>query len=394
MATNFCLYYYRFVAEKTLLADEPPPPPSEPKTYEVIMKRSKTIWSPCPLLCQKMNIAEPMSSKANPNANKSGAFSLFQFLGQSGGSRNRNRRRDEPREFTPAIKSDDENSKLLKAVAASRPKTSRTEPPAIKPTQVTMEPPKSTSKIIPIVNPIKVIPKTELEVKVLAAESQHPAEKKDIYKAIFDSSSDDESEDEEATIIAPTNIPAIVIPKLSRDVNVLRNTSPPRGIFANFLSKPLALSSSVPEPIANNDSSTTEEATTDKADTISADICVYGPSLPAPIQRSLPTIPKHTFTRKTATREPVTTDRLSFSSFLRKSVPERPAKTVEPLLPAIPVTPAQPEDMDEWIDKNDVSTVSKTSSNSSKKKKDKQHKKSKKHKKEKSSKKSKKKDRR
>lgn len=365
------------------------------------MKRTKTIWSPCPLLCQKMNIAEPMSSKTNPNANKSGAFSLFQCLGQSGGSKNRNRRRDEPREFTPAMKSDDENSKLLKMVAASRPKTSRTEPSVIKPTQVAVEPPKTTTKIVSVVNPIKIVPKTELEIKVLAAESQHPAEKKDIYKAIFDSSSDDESDDEEAntTIMAPTNIPAIVIPKLSRDVNVLRNTSPPRGIFANFLSKPAA-PPPVPELIVNNDPDT-KKTSADKADTISADINVYGPTLPAPMQRIVPTIPKHTFTRKNASTEPITTDRLSFSSFLRKSVPERPAaKTVVTPLPTSSVIPAQPDDMDEWIDKNDVVVVaaSKTSSNSSKKKKDKHHKKSKKHKKdkikEKSSKKSKKKDKR
>lgn len=387
------------MSEKTLLADEPPPPPSEPKNYEVIMKRTKIIWSPCPLLCQKMNIAEPMSSKANPNANKSGAFSLFQCLGQSGGSKNRNRRRDEPREFTPAIKSDDENSKLLKMISSSRPTTSRTEPPVIKPTPGIVEPPKSTPKMIPVVNPIKIVPKTELEIKVLAAESKHPAEKKDIYKAIFDSSSDDESDEEtHTTIIAPTNIPAIVIPKLSRDVNVLRNTSPPRGIFANFLSKPTALAS-VPEPIVNNEPDT-NQATTDKADTIGADNNVYGPILPAATHRTLPNIPKHTFTRKTASTEPVTIDRLSFSSFLRKSVPEHLTKPVVQVQSTIPVAVVQPEDLDEWVDKNDVfvAVSTKTSSNSGKKKKDKHHKKSKKHKKdkikEKSSKKSKKKDKR
>uniref|UniRef100_T1GJ47 Uncharacterized protein n=1 Tax=Megaselia scalaris TaxID=36166 RepID=T1GJ47_MEGSC len=90
---------------------------------------------------------------------------------------------------------------------------------------------------VPIPKPSK--PKTELEVKIEERKDQHPAEKKDLFKAIFDDSEDDEEDDDEKV---PENkpVPPEILSALTKpaaEVNLLRNTSPPRGIFAALFSE-------------------------------------------------------------------------------------------------------------------------------------------------------------
>lgn len=383
----------RFVSEKKLLSDEKdgmlPSPPPLTKPIEILMKRTKITWSPCPLLCQRMNIAEPMSSKAM-TANKSGSFSLFECLGKGTGSKNnRNRRSEQSREFTPAIKTDDENSTLLRMATSSRSAIAQevVTKKMLAPTQVvpvvTAPSISVPSKIIPIVSQ-KPIVKSELELKILEAESKHPAEKKDIYKSIFDSSDEDDDGDngdnDEPSVennvfdITPSvsfTATHVVIPKLPKDVNILRNTSPPRGIFANFLKK----DKTPPPPPPDTATKQTEPVHMDVSDVDEPDADMYGPSLPAKILVK-ESIPRHEFTKQTATksnadrmksiaRSSISTERLSFA------VPQiQASKSIE--IPAI-------DDADEWIDNNDANLIS------SKKKKEKHHKKNKKHKKDKKS---------
>lgn len=117
--------------------------------------------------------------------------------------------------------------------------------------QETMKPPKAAIR-----KPLK--PKTELEQKILETQDEHPSKKKDLFKAIFDSDSDnddDENENEEKNesgnksepvLKAQLSTMAIVdavyssipddafMPKSAKEINVLRNTSPPRGIFKSL----------------------------------------------------------------------------------------------------------------------------------------------------------------
>lgn len=113
-------------------------------------------------------------------------------------------------------------------------------------------------------------PKTELEMKIINAQDEHPSKKKDIFKAIFDSDSENSEEENEpeeetsgastvpkpfivsadlvATLSRPsdrfstTAIHALIPddalrPKSARELNILRNTSPPRGIFSGLTRK-------------------------------------------------------------------------------------------------------------------------------------------------------------
>lgn len=104
--------------------------------------------------------------------------------------------------------------------------------------------------------PAKIVKKTELELKIIDAKDKHPAQKKDIYKAIFDSSDDESDADAEPTEnVADINqdaankdmrqtqpapnyqpLPDIAfMPQSAKELNILRNTSPPRGIFSGLL---------------------------------------------------------------------------------------------------------------------------------------------------------------
>lgn len=117
--------------------------------------------------------------------------------------------------------------------------------------QETMKPPKATTR-----KPLK--PKTELEQKILETQDEHPSIKKDLFKAIFDSDSDnDDNENEEksesgnksepllqfkaqlSTMAAANSVYSSIpdnafMPKSAKEINVLRNTSPPRGIFKSL----------------------------------------------------------------------------------------------------------------------------------------------------------------
>lgn len=145
-------------------------------------------------------------------------------------------------------------------------------------------------------------PKTELEIKIIEAKDEHPSKKKDIFKAIFDSDSEsDESEADESSENAPFDVVASLTkpssstsaiysqlpdeafrPKSAREINILRNTSPPRGIFSGLIRKM--------EP--SNLTKSTELVSSDKKSTATVDDNVeasdaYGPSLPPPRPSSI-----------------------------------------------------------------------------------------------------------
>lgn len=171
------------------------------------------------------------------------------------------------------------------------------------------EPAASSTSNIPSSNAIKVtktpIPvkkdtakKTELELKIIDAQDKHPAQKKDIYKAIFDSSDDESDADAESTThntedndnvtsdsantsmrhTQPTpnyqSLPDIAfMPKSAKELNILRNTSPPRGIFSGLLTKRHT------EPVKPAPATVDKESFELPADS-------YGPSLPPTFQRA------------------------------------------------------------------------------------------------------------
>lgn len=146
-------------------------------------------------------------------------------------------------------------------------------------------------------------PKTELEMKIIDAQNEHPSKKKDIFKAIFDSDSEgsgDEDEVEEnsgisiiskpptinadlmATLTRPSTSSSAIYaqlpdeafkPKSAREINILRNTSPPRGIFSGLIKK----TESTTKVSDSIDSKSSEKITLEDDE---EDTNAYGPSLP------------------------------------------------------------------------------------------------------------------
>lgn len=131
-------------------------------------------------------------------------------------------------------------------------------------------------------------PKTELEKKVAESIHKKPEEKKDLFKAIFCDSDDDEDENgssqdtTEAIKVSNTDgsssltdkqkstfIESFLSTKNASEINVLRNKSPPRGIFKSIFelgTSKFAVNEKKPEDVVVNSESMEEE--------------LYGPALP------------------------------------------------------------------------------------------------------------------
>lgn len=95
--------------------------------------------------------------------------------------------------------------------------------------------------------------KKEIASEPVSALKDQSEEKKDLFKAIFLSSSEDSDSETEDNVDSEA-VKSILIGKDPKEVNVQRNTSPPRGIFAK-----LDLDSLVAQPKCVNDESTTSK---------------------------------------------------------------------------------------------------------------------------------------
>lgn len=149
----------------------------------------------------------------------------------------------------------------------------------------------------PLVRSI-IKPKTELEKKIVAAKDEHPSKKIDLFKAVFASDSesdeqengpDDTLDDSKKELLASLGKPISstasssfrahlpdnpFAPKSAKELNILRNTSPPRGIFRSLIdtSELLAKARAADMQLKSTELKQGGEHTTEKDS--------YGPSLP------------------------------------------------------------------------------------------------------------------
>lgn len=229
---------------------------------------------------------------------------------------------------TGAYLQDEENEKAKQSQAereaqlkqSTEPKKSEATSKASEPKEAFRSPAVTSSAVITAKPSIPVrkenAKKTELELKIIDAKDKHPAQKKDIYKAIFDSSDEeteteaDEIVQENVEIVTPADstrqaqpapnyqpLPDIAfMPKSAKELNILRNTSPPRGIFSGL---------NIKRPTKQVDTTSTQADVEDKKSMdLPADS--YGPTLPPSFQhapvagRSISTAsadePRHTIT--------------------------------------------------------------------------------------------------
>lgn len=221
----------------------------------------------------------------------------------------------------------------------------------------------------PIVRTIQ--PKTELEKKIIDAKDEHPSKKIDLFKAIFasDSESDDNEDNAEdalaeskkelmaslgkQTTSAPTPSLRAQIPdnpfapKSAKELNILRNTSPPRGIFRSLIDTNELLAK------ARAADAQRRENLTKQADDHTMEDDAYGPTLPPP--------PPQKQTDKNS-KQPLTA-----------STSARPGNHIE----------SDIHFDDEWVERSHDRSTHGSSRKSKKEKKDKKERKEKKEKKEK-----------
>uniref|UniRef100_A0A1A9VMQ1 G-patch domain-containing protein n=1 Tax=Glossina austeni TaxID=7395 RepID=A0A1A9VMQ1_GLOAU len=213
----------RFVSEAELVTKQKASECAKNNSNRIKVERIKVMWKPNALLCRRYNIAEPfgglMEDQKKPK--KRTKLSVFDYLETS-----INRKEDFQ---TPVIVSKPiaESVKLIQpAEAINRP---------IEQENVVADE-KSFGTLQKKLTTKSFTPKTDLEKEVIEGLNKSVIDKKELFKSIFsDSESDEESSvkerQEKANEVSKANSAPLV-------ANLLRNTSPPRGIFKALFAAP------------------------------------------------------------------------------------------------------------------------------------------------------------
>ncbi|SPP76460.1 G patch domain-containing protein 1 homolog [Drosophila guanche] len=234
------LMYDRFVSEATVQAEQIKEQQKPPEERKVVMERTKAMWKPASLLCKRYNIAEPFGgSMLEPPKELKGRpkISIFDYLETSINSK---------ADFqTPSIRPK-HMEKPKPAVLVPPPLAPLPPPDAVVP-----EPEKEKKVEEPTTVKPSFVPRTPLEQAVDESREKPISEKKDLFRSIFEDSDEEDPVPVAAPAITSLSTPqeqlaaineALGLPSTSgvsaSSLNVLRNNSPPRGIFA-ALFKPI-----------------------------------------------------------------------------------------------------------------------------------------------------------
>ncbi|KAL7043170.1 hypothetical protein ACKWTF_001419 [Chironomus riparius] len=337
----------------------------------IVIERTKVMWKPHKVLCKLFNIPEPFGGmmydeEAEKKKKKKQSSSLFDYIGVPLNTKanfvapqviprklkedhnRQNKEEKRKKSFLAAIEK--EKSFMNKRATA---KDFFNENDSIhKESEVNNV--KEVKKIVP--DP----PKTELEIKVAESIHKKPEEKKDLFKAIFcDSDDDDEDKDDNSQENAEgvqkvssdaiegnstltekqksSFIESFLNTKSASEINVLRNASPPRGIFKSIFE------------LGPTTSKTSIHA---KNDTIEDEEEIYGPALP----KNTPTVSNN---QKNSTDD----DTSSSDSNLD-----------EKLLKKLKKVKSSSREKEKWIEKDKLKKSKKSKKKKSHKKSHKKHK--------------------
>lgn len=234
------LMFDRFVSEATVQAEQEQKKAEPTEKTKPIMERTKCMWKPSALLCKRYNIAEPFGG-ALPEPEKElkakAKISVFDYLETSINTKSNFQ--------TPSI--------IPKHIELPKQQTQPVPVPPAKEKKEEEKPQATAStaavESIPLPKP-SFVPTTPLEQAVDEARDKPISEKTDLFKSIFDDS-DEETEENSAAADKPSQEQeadkllamqeALGLPSSSKSAaaaNVLRNTSPPRGIFAALFKAP------------------------------------------------------------------------------------------------------------------------------------------------------------
>ncbi|KAH8379689.1 hypothetical protein KR009_006526 [Drosophila setifemur] len=221
----------RFVSEATVQAEKVQEQQKPPEERKVVMERTKSMWKPTALLCKRYNIAEPFGGamlEPEKELKSKPKISVFDYLETSINTKANFQ--------TPSM--------IPKHIEKPKPKAVEVPVPPLPP-PAALEQEKPPSKVD---LPKSIfVPKTPLEQAVDESRDKPISEKTDLFKSIFDDSDEEEAksedppseqgEDKLAALQEAMGLPSGTA-TLAAAANLLRNTSPPRGIFA-ALFKPM-----------------------------------------------------------------------------------------------------------------------------------------------------------
>ncbi|XP_054736155.1 G patch domain-containing protein 1 homolog [Anastrepha obliqua] len=257
----------RFISEANIQAEHKPLEISQTCSFtpkKITVERSRSMWKPHPLLCKRYNIAEPYGGHIEEEKRpaSSAKISVFDYLEDCVHKKSDFKTpvivpvkipRIQPILKQTSCKAESEPANSGKSITsvstgyASTMATRNLSSSELSATSTVVEDQlksKHASPRLQKVDSLKVgrtSAKTDLEKLAEESISKPPSEKLELYKAIFEDSSDEEtvtSKEETNANNCPLKKENQSLPlSLSGDsVNVLRNTSPPRGIFSALLS--------------------------------------------------------------------------------------------------------------------------------------------------------------
>ncbi|KAI9587242.1 G patch domain-containing protein 1 homolog [Glossina fuscipes] len=267
----------RFVSEAELVTKQKVSECAENNSNRINVERIKVMWKPHALLCKRYNIAEPfgglMEDQKRPK--KKTKLSIFNYLETS-----INRKEDFQ---TPVIVSKPIAVSVIQPIEEIN-RTIEQENAIAEVNSFETLQKKLTTK--------SFTPKTDLEKEVIEGLNKSVIEKKELFKSIFsDSDSDEESNVKERQDKANEDSKANSAPLVA---NLLRNTSPPRGIFKALFA--------APEKGANNNTKEPNDihkdcfqaekiqfkakATKASSSKLEEDSNTYGPALPTQLNKN------------------------------------------------------------------------------------------------------------
>ncbi|XP_052902150.1 G patch domain-containing protein 1 homolog [Anopheles moucheti] len=268
----------RFVTASSLIANETIPADGEPgKGREIRMQRSRVMWKPHKDICKRFNVPEPFGGMmvdepgdAEKRRKEKGKFSVFDYLEAPVTNRRdfvtptmipnapQDGKQPQPPTATPVDKIG--NSRTASLRISSKEFFSNDNSSFAPPVDQSNDDVTDNQSKLPSAQSSRVVSqrpekkRSELEVKVLEATNKKPEEKRDLFKSIFCSSDeeDEETQNEEQMHRSKSDdkssagqnaltdeeklkmVDSFVAIKPASQMNILRNNSPPRGIFKNL----------------------------------------------------------------------------------------------------------------------------------------------------------------
>jgi len=283
------------------------------------LTRERSEWKPMSIVCKRFNIPEPKVGCASvATGRKSTKFSIFESLDWSNSSKfvqATDTIKSQTQEISPLSKETRENANeiipntILDNIPSNIHESSKSVSTKLKIFEASYEKifgkgiqsssiisdiKQNTQDVLKDKNIPEIENKQEVAFEPMNIIKDQSEEKKDLFKAIFLSSSEDSDSESEENIDNET-VKSILIGKDPKRLNAERNTSPQRGIFAkldldNLVTQPThstATNSPSASKISESPSASNEwQNDTDNnnviADTSQAEIPpnIYGPALP------------------------------------------------------------------------------------------------------------------